>query len=161
MPADEPLPAPARPPLRELRRMLRRPSEPLELQLLGRILLHSVLVGAAAGLVGSLFYYALELTERLILEGVAGYEALRAGGEEIHSPLERAPFRPWLLVVLPAVGALLGGLLFTRFPSETRAAAADAIIRDSHPNRGEVRKRVPLVKALASILTLGFGGSGG
>jgi CIC family chloride channel protein len=161
MPADEPPLPRARPALRELRRMIRRTSEPLELQLLGRILLHSVLVGAAAGLVGSLFYYALELTERLILEGVAGYEALRAGGEEIHSPLERAPFRPWLLVVLPALGALLGGLLSTRFAPETRGGGADAIIRDFHHNRGEVRKRVPLVKALASILTLGFGGSGG
>ena len=149
------------PGLRELRRVLRRTSEPLELQLLGRTLLHSVLVGAAAGLVGSLFYWALELTERVILEGLAGYEALRAGGEEIHSPLERAPFRPWLLVFLPAIGALLGGLLSWRFAPETRGGGADAIIRDFHHHRGAVRRRVPLVKGLASILTLGFGGSGG
>src|SRR5688572_21938033 len=159
-PPSPPRPKP-RPGFRDLRQIIRRTSEPLELQLLGRILLHSVLIGASAGLVGSLFYYALELTEHLILEGVAGYEALRAGGEEIHSPLERAPFRPWLLVFLPAVGALLGGLLSARLAPETRGGGADAIIREFHHNRGEVRKRVPLVKALASILTLGFGGSGG
>ena len=141
--------------------MLRRTSEPLELELLGRTLIRSVLIGAAAGLVGSLFYYALELTERLILEGLAGYEALRAGGEEIHSPLERAPFRPFLLLFLPAVGALLGGILSSRFAPETRGGGADAIIQDFHQHRGKVRRRVPLIKALASILTLGFGGSGG
>jgi len=157
---DSPPPRP-RSGLHELRRVFRRTSEPLELQLLGRILLHSVLVGAAAGLVGSLFYYTLELIERLILESLAGYEALRAGGEEIHSPLERAPFQPWLLAVLPAIGALIGGLLVTRFAPETGGGGADAIIRDFHHNRGHVRKRVPLVKALASIFTLGFGGSGG
>src|SRR5690606_7499589 len=37
------------PGLRELRRILRRTSAPLELELLGRTLLHSALVGAAAG----------------------------------------------------------------------------------------------------------------
>jgi CIC family chloride channel protein len=141
--------------------LLVRTSEPLELELLGRTLLHSVLIGAAAGLIGSLFYYLLELTERVILEGWAGYEALRAGGEEIGSPFERGPFRPSLLWVLPAVGALLGGLLSSRFAPETRGGGADAIIRDFHHNGGRVRRRVPLVKALASILTLGFGGSGG
>jgi chloride channel protein, CIC family len=130
-----------RPALRELRRVLARTAEPLELELLGRILLHSVLVGAAAGLVGSLFYYLLELTERLILEGLAGYEALRAGGEEIHSPLERAPFRPSLLWVLPAVGALLGGLL-SSFAPETRGGGADAIIKDFHRNRGAGVRRL-------------------
>ena len=147
--------------LNELRRVLRRTSEPLELELLGRTLLRSVLIGAFAGVVGSLFYYTLELTERLLLEGLAGYEALRAGGEEIHSPLERAPFRPWLLLFLPAIGALLAGILSHRFAPETRGGGADAIIQDFHHNRGTVRRRVPLVKALASILTLGFGGSGG
>src|SRR5690606_25209292 len=149
------------PGFRELRRILRRTSAPLELELLGRTLLHSVLVGAAAGLVASFFYYALELTERLVLEGLSGYVALRAGGERVHPGIERGPLRPWLLLVLPALGALIGGLLSTRFAPETRGGGADAIIRDFHQHRGEVRSRVPLVKAAASIFTLGFGGSGG
>ncbi|MFO7180874.1 MAG: chloride channel protein, partial [Pseudomonadota bacterium] len=149
------------PGLRELRRILRRTSAPLELELLGRTLLHSALVGAAAGLVGSLFYYALELTERLVLESLAGYVALRAGGERVHIVVERGPVRPWLLLVLPAIGALVGGILSTRFAPETRGGGADAIIRDFHQNRGVVRSRVPWIKAVASIFTLGFGGSGG
>lgn len=144
-----------------LARRFPRSANPLELQLLGRTLLHSVLVGAAAGLVGSCLYYALELAELYILEGLSGYETLRAGGEHVTAAEDRPPFRPWLLAFLPAVGALLAGLVSMWFAPETRGGGADAIIRDFHENRGMVRRRVPLVKAIASILTLGFGGSGG
>ena len=36
---------------------------PLELRLVGRTLLHAALVGAAAGAVGALFFYGLELAQ--------------------------------------------------------------------------------------------------
>jgi len=93
-----------------LARKLNRGATPPELQLLGRTLLHSALVGVAAGLVGSALYAALELTERLVLEGLTGYEALRAGGEEIIASSERPDFRPWLLAIVPALADLLGAL---------------------------------------------------
>lgn len=144
-----------------LARRIHRKSSPIELQLLGRTLLHSVLVGAAGGLVGSCLYYTLERTEVLVLEGLAGYQNLRAGGEQVSHSSHLAPFRPWLLVVLPALGALIAGVLSARFAPETRGGGTDAIITDFHQHRGLVRRRVPLVKAFASIFTLGFGGSGG
>ena len=69
--------------LRDLTRFLGRASAPLELQLLGRTLLHSILVGAAVGLAGSLLYRALEFAEHTLLQRLAGYETLRAAGEEL------------------------------------------------------------------------------
>ena len=77
---------------------------PLELQLLGRMLLHSALVGAAAGLACSVFFGALELAQRVILEELTGYVPLRAQGEHILHAIERPTFRPWLLWVVPAIG---------------------------------------------------------
>jgi len=65
-----------------------------------------------------------------------------------------------LLVAVPAIGAALGGLISTLAP-ETRGGGSDAIIEAFHHQSGAVRRRVPLVKVLASIATLGFGGSGG
>lgn len=143
-----------------LARRINKTRSPIALELLGRTLLHSVLVGAAAGLVGSCLYYLLERAEVLVLEGLAGYQSLRAGGELSHSG-ERPEFRPWLLALLPAIGALIAGILSTKFAPETRGGGTDAIIRDFHHHHGLVRGRVPLVKAAASIFTLGFGGSGG
>jgi len=142
-------------------RLSRTNRSPIAFQILGRALLHAALVGAAAGVFGSLFVAALDLTQRLVLEALAGYQPLRAAGEELVVSQGVSPFRPWLLLVLPGVGALVGGAISTRWAPETRGGGSDAIIEAFHSGDGVVRRRVPLVKTIASVLTLGFGGSGG
>lgn len=133
---------------------------PLTLQLLSRFLLHAAVVGAAVGLMSLLFVQGLDLTQHFVLERLAGYRPLRAKGEGELVSASITAFRPWLLWILPAVGALLGGLLSVLAP-ETRGGGSDAIIDAFHQRGGQVRRRVPFVKILASITTLGFGGSGG
>jgi CIC family chloride channel protein len=133
---------------------------PIPVQLLGRTLLRAALVGCAAGLVGSLFFAGVELVQRVVLEHWCGYLPLPAAGERLTDSVGDTPFRPWLIAFMPAVGALGAGLL-SRYAPETRGGGADAIIEAFHSRRGYVRRRVPAIKALASILTLGFGGSGG
>jgi CIC family chloride channel protein len=133
---------------------------PLELQLLGRTLWHAALVGAAAGVVGAAFFAALEYAQKYLLESLAGYVFLRARGETFAESLIRHPFRPWLLLVLPATGALVAGWI-TRYAPETRGGGGDAMIRAFHYGGGVIRRRVVWIKMLASIFTLGSGGSGG
>ncbi len=145
-----------------LRRLLGATRAPIELQILGRVLLHAALVGAAAGLLGSIFFAGVEAVQRLCLEEPTGYVPLRAGGERILGEMaERVPFRPWLLCLVPAVGALLAGIISQWLAPETRGGGSDAIIAAFHRHNGRVRKRVAFVKAVVSILTLGAGGSGG
>lgn len=146
--------------LRRLLSILGPGAAPLELQILGRALLHAALVGAAAGLVGAGFFALLEYTQRLLLEHLAGYTPLRAYGETFAHSAETLVFRPWLLVVLPAIGALLSGLV-TQLAPETRGGGGDATIKAFHHHGGVMRRRVIVIKALASVLTLGSGGSGG
>ena len=157
-------PQPGAPERRGARSVFRRAvfaaRAPLPLQLLGRTLLRAALVGAAAGLVGSFFFVGVEVVQHTVLERWCGYVPLRAAGERITASGDDQPFRPWLVWLMPALGALAGGIL-SRFAPETRGGGADAIIEAFHSKRGIVRRRVPLIKALASILTLGFGGSGG
>src|SRR5690348_11915652 len=73
----------------------------LEFRSLGRMLLHAAVVGALTGLVGSLFFVALEMVQRVLLENLTGYKPLKAYGEALVPSLEVTEFRPWLLVVLP------------------------------------------------------------
>ncbi len=134
---------------------------PIELQLVGRMLIHSALVGAAAGLAGSIFFGALELTQRLVLEDFAGYVPLRAAGEILLEQKNSPHFRPWLLWAIPAFGALIAGAISAFFAPETMGGGSDAVIDAFHNKGGVVRRRVPIIKALVSVLTLGFGGSGG
>jgi CIC family chloride channel protein len=145
-----------------LRRLFETTRAPIEFQILGRMLLQAALVGAAAGILGSLFFAGVEAVQRVVLESWGGYVPLRAGGEQIFGETASpSPFRPWLLFLFPAAGALLAGILSTWLAPETRGGGSDAIIDAFHQHAGMVRKRVPFVKAVVSILTLGSGGSGG
>lgn len=146
-------------PLRDVMQWM-RPNEPLELQIAGRTLLHAALVGLAAGIVGCAFFAATDLLQSLLLEGVAGYEPLRAHGEKVHEVSRSGEVRLWVIVVLPAAGALLAGWI-ARFAPECEGGGGDAAIDAFHHRNGEVRRRVLFVKPIISILTLGTGGSGG
>jgi len=145
-----------------LKRLFGATPRPIEFQILGRVLLHAALVGAAAGLLGSLFFAGVEAVQRVGLETLTGYVPLRAAGEGILGEKSHpTAFRPWLLLIFPAAGALLAGALSTWLAPETLGGGSDAIIDAFHQRRGLVRKRVSVMKAVVSILTLGTGGSGG
>jgi CIC family chloride channel protein len=134
---------------------------PLDLRILGRTLLHAAAVGLGAGVVGAAFFAGLELVQRVLLELLCGYVPLRAHGEKFLPAVEDFHFRPWLLWIVPALGALAGGWLTGRFAPECRGGGGDAAIEAFHHQGGFVRRRVMWVKGIASILTLGSGGSGG
>jgi CIC family chloride channel protein len=133
---------------------------PIDLQHLGRTLLHASVVGAAAGIAAALFSATVEKVQHLLLTRLAGYSFLRAAGERATEEGGTA-FRPWLLLILPAAGAALGGFLARRFAPEVLGGGGDAAIRVFHRRDAITRTRVPFLKALTSILTLGTGGSGG
>jgi len=133
---------------------------PLEMQMLGRTLLHAVLVGVAAGIAGAAFFAALEYVQRFLLEDLAGYRFLRAHGETFAASPNAAPFRWWLVALLPAVGGLLAGLVIRAAP-ECAGGGGDQMIHAFHHQGGVVRRSVIWVKALASVFTLGTGGAGG
>lgn len=146
------------------RRLVDQPVEavidgtPVDLRIVGRSLWHAAVVGLAAGVVGVLFVRGLELVEGALLEGLVGYEPLRAGGEP--APHARGSFRWWLLPLVLTGGGLVAGWLMRQAP-ETRGGGADATLEAYHSGAGVVRNRVLWVKLLASWATLGSGGAGG
>jgi CIC family chloride channel protein len=134
----------------------------VELRAIGRVLLHALLVGLVVGLVACAFYALLGVSERALLEGLAGYEPLRPAGEQAFEiPIHRRPFSLVAVAILPAIGGLLSGLVAYRLARETSGGGGDAYIDAFHRQAGAMRKRVPFVKILATCLTLGSGGSGG
>ena len=72
-----------------------------------------------------------------------------------------SPVHPWLLVIIPCLGGLLAGLIIFFIAPEAEGHGTDAMIEAFHFHAGYIRKRVPLVKIVASALSLGSGGSGG
>ena len=58
-------------------------------------------------------------------------------------------------------GGLLSGILVFTLAPEAEGHGTDSAIAAYHYHQGQIRPRVPLVKIVASALTLGTGGSGG
>src|SRR5215467_8522681 len=129
-----------RAPGRELLTTILKEAAPADLRIVGRMLFHAAIVGVAAGLMGAAFFATLEVVQRLVLEDLGGYRPLRAHGETFLSEPSHLPyFRPWLLALLPAVGALASGII-TELAPETRGGGGDAMIDAFHNKGGFVRK---------------------
>ena len=129
-----------------------------------RILGLAILVGLVAGVGAIVFYVATRAAEQYTLGAIAGYDpSPRPAGEVEVSWLPKVdrPLRPWLLLVIPTVGGLLSGILVYSLAPEAEGHGTDAVIDAYHHHQGQIRPRVPLVKIVASALTLGTGGSGG
>ncbi|MEQ9500193.1 MAG: chloride channel protein [Deltaproteobacteria bacterium] len=119
-------------------------------QRVGRLLVLCAIVGVAAGLGAIALEWGTELLQHVLLYRFAGY---RAGD---HSLL-----RPELLAVLPIVGGLIGGFIVLKGAPSAAGSGADHAIAAYHHHRGLIPWRVPVVKMIASTITLGFGGSAG
>lgn len=144
-------------PLRRIATEARR----LELHSVGRTVALCSLVGVVAGLGAIAFQSLCQLGSHFFLDRLAG---LRMDGPAGEAPLLAAthtPFRPWMLPLVAGLGGLLTGLIVQRFAPEAGGHGTDAAIDAFHRRGGVIRGRVPIVKTIASAITLGSGGSGG
>ena len=119
----------------------------------------SILIGIAAGLGSIIFNWSLMAATHILLGLGAGYAPPMPAGEG--ATIFTGMARPWVLPFLMAAGGMLSGLLVFRFAPEAKGAGQDAVIYAFHNKEGVIRRRVPVVKAIASAITIGSGGSAG
>jgi CIC family chloride channel protein len=127
---------------------------------LRRWLVLGVSIGVIGGLGAIVFYNALEFATHVLLTGVGGYAPPTPAGEGA-APMPGALERPWAIPIVTTLGALVSGLLVARFAPEAEGHGTDAAIAAFHHHPRGIRARVPLVKMVASAVTIGSGGSGG
>ena len=111
------------------------------------LVLVSIVIGGATGLFAHLFFHLIE-SARQAAYGGHGQSGLFAG-------------RPWMLVVLPTVGALLVGHITHFFAREAKGHGVPEVMDALYRKGGLIRGRVAAAKAIASALTIGSGGSAG
>lgn len=124
------------------------------------ILLGTVL-GLISGCAASAFFFILEWSKYFFLDYLAGYSPQTAAGEHLVTATSGTPLRPWVFFFVPAFGGLISGALVYFFAPEAAGAGTNAMLDAFHNKRGQMRSRVPLVKGLASIITLATNGSAG
>ena len=67
----------------------------------------------------------------------------------------------WRIVIVPVIGSLLVGPIVARFARETRGQGVSDVMLAVETTSGRIRARVAPMKALATALTVGSGGSAG
>jgi CIC family chloride channel protein len=116
-----------------------------------------VLIGVVSGLGAIVFNFLLQAGTRFftvdLISWITGSASVR---EFMGIPLGR-----WMMVWIPGLGGLISGLLVFTFAPEAEGHGTDAMIDSFHRKKGVIRRRVPLIKTIASAITIGSGGSAG
>jgi CIC family chloride channel protein len=113
-----------------------------------RLFFLCLVVGVISGLGALALDKALLFVERLLLEHWI-YETAAAS------------YTAWPLIVVPALGGAAAGALAIWLAPEATGHGTDEVIRAFHNEKGYIRARLPLIKGLCSIFTIGTGGSAG
>ena len=124
----------------------------------GRWILYSALIGAVAGVGAIGFDLLFRVAQRLFLGGIGSFLPPASG---IEGGAGFGPGAPWRLVVSLVLGGLIAGALVFGLAPEAEGHGTDAVLRAFHRLRGRIRRRIPIVKAIASAITIGSGGSAG
>lgn len=127
----------------------------------GKWLLLSALVGVVAGVGAIVFQTLVQVAQHLALVRVAGFPLSEAVAEYSPMPELETTLSPLRLLLVLTAGGFAAGWLAWRFAPEAAGHGTDAVIDAFHNKRGEIRWRIPLVKTIASAITLGTGGSAG
>lgn len=124
-----------------------------------RWLLIGALIGVVAGVGAILFYSAIALCTRLFLGVGVGYFPPNPASEG--ATFIQPTARPWLLPLITTLGGLLTGVIVFTLAPEAEGHGTDAAIEAFHEKHGRIRARIPLIKMIASAITIGSGGSAG
>jgi len=108
-----------------------------------------ILLGSITGIIGGLsaiaFYYLLDFFTNI-------FEII---GEQL------AHISPFLAPLIVGLGGLIVGPIIFFLAPEAAGHGTDAVIQAFHERWGIMRTRVPVIKVLASSITIGSGGSAG
>ncbi len=119
----------------------------------------SIAVGVVAG-VGAIVFDQLLHQTLEALYWLTGYVEPGRGAARTLAGEITEKHSYWFLII-PALGGLASGLLVYSIAPEAEGHGTDAMIEAFHQKGGQIRRRVPIVKIVASALTIGSGGSAG
>ncbi len=111
----------------------------------------ALLIGIAAGFAALLFRKAINLLQQTLY----GTDDT----QHLHSFISGLEW--YWIILIPTVGGLISGLILHHFTKDARARSVADVIVGSALHDGRVETRAGIASALASLVTLGTGGSSG
>lgn len=124
-------------------------------------LLISSLIGIVAGIGAIAFFAAIHYATNFFLGYIVGYLPPNPAGEGSSTIMSFwSAARPWLLPIVTTLGGLVAGIIVFTLAPEAEGHGTDAAIHAFHQGKS-IRARIPLIKLVASAITIGTGGSAG
>ncbi len=109
----------------------------------------AVLTGILGGLVAAGLHHSLEYGTHLVIGRIADFDGI--GVFQFN----------WFILLLPAVGGLLSGIVVRVLCPDARGHGTNALTRAFHHELGELPLTGPAVRAGAAVGVISFGGSAG
>jgi CIC family chloride channel protein len=131
---------------------------PVRMKWIWRWIFLGILIGVVSGFGALVFNFLILRGTQFFMKDLV---ALLLPKELQGASLLGVPLDRWMILWIPAFGGLLSGLIVFRFAPEAEGHGTDAMIESFHKKKGVVRIRVPIVKTIASAITIGSGGSAG
>ncbi len=126
-----------------------------------RLILDTIVLGAAGAAAALTFTYLLRWCTTLLLGRLAGYTPPGLPSEGGAPEQIIGPHELWLIPIVAGLGGLIVGALTEWLAPEAEGHGTDAVVRAFHRTEGRLRGRVAPVKLIASAITIGSGGSAG
>jgi chloride channel protein, CIC family len=126
-----------------------------------RLIIDALFLGVVGALSAQLFMFLLHGSQSFFMDWLAGY---RPPGlpEEGGVLLEFfGPHSRWLIPLSTTLGGLISGILVYSIAPEAEGHGTDTAVKAYHRSAGYIRPRVPVIKMIASAITIGSGGSAG
>ncbi len=126
---------------------------------MGKWAIIGILIGIVAGFGSIIFYFSIQFVTNYMLGGITGFIPPNPAGD-LSVRLAINP-KYFLIPVSTTLGGLIVGFLIFYLAPEAEGHGTDAAIDAVHNKNGYIRKRIPIVKLIASAITIGSGGSAG
>ncbi len=126
----------------------------------GKWFLYAAIVGVLSGFAAIIFFVLLDLTSSFFLNHIAGFPLSHPTNEESIIGLIHKPFNRVYFILIATVGGFLSGLIMHLAAEETKGGGTGDVIKSYNTNK-PIRFRVPFVKTIVSVISLGVGGAGG
>jgi chloride channel protein, CIC family len=125
-----------------------------------RLIILSAFLGVVGALGAQLFIWLLNLAEVWILIPISGYKFIDVDQAYAMGTAPSSGWH-WLIPVATTLGGLVSGILVYGLAPEAEGHGTDAAVKGYHRTSGRIRYRIPIIKTIASAITIGSGGSAG
>ncbi|MDE1870742.1 MAG: chloride channel protein [Candidatus Micrarchaeota archaeon] len=133
-----------------------------DLPYLPKWIILSIIIGVVVGLTISLFFFTVSSVLGSVFGKIIGLSIPNSYSEGGTISYHYTPdAKIWLIPIIAAIGGLIVGLIRHSFEPDEGYGGTGSAISAFHNDNGEIKKRSTVIRFIASVITIGTGGSAG